>query len=198
MRVLLFSGGIDSTALAHWTRPDVLLTIDYGQRTAGGEIRAATHIASLLGLQHEVVRVDCSALGLGHMAGLPPSPLGAAPEWWPYRNQLLITVAGMKFAPHGLSEIVIGTVASDVVHADGRPGFLKAIGALMSFQEGGVRVTAPASQLQSEELVRLSGVSMSVLAWTFSCHVSVHACGQCRGCQKHLITLEALGALERD
>ncbi|RUW76172.1 7-cyano-7-deazaguanine synthase, partial [Mesorhizobium sp. M1E.F.Ca.ET.063.01.1.1] len=32
MRMLLFSGGLDSSALAWWLRPELCVTINYGQR----------------------------------------------------------------------------------------------------------------------------------------------------------------------
>lgn len=42
MRALLLSGGLDSTAIAAWQRPDVCVTVDYGQRPARGELAAST------------------------------------------------------------------------------------------------------------------------------------------------------------
>lgn len=191
MKALLFSGGIDSTALAAWQRPDVLVTIDYGQRVACAEIRAATEIARRLALRHEVIRIDGAALGLGHLAGRPASDLGAAPEWWPYRNQLLITLAAMRLVSEGLSEIFVGTVMGDDIHADGRPEFIAGIDRLLALQEGAVRVSAPAREMTSERLLELAPNILELLPWTFSCHVSDFPCGQCRGCVKHQLVLDA-------
>lgn len=185
MKALLFSGGMDSTVIAAWLRPDVLVTIDYGQRSAEGELRAASVIGERLGIRHVVIRVDCSDLGQGHLAGQKPSALGRAPEWWPYRNQLLITLCGMKLVPEGLKEIFIGTVAGDQVHLDGRSEFLQAMSHLMQFQEGHVRVSAPAFGKTTETLISEVPGCADLLPWTFSCHVASHACGQCRGCIKH-------------
>ena len=39
---LLLSGGMDSIAIAWWKRPDIALTLDYGQQAANAEIKAAT------------------------------------------------------------------------------------------------------------------------------------------------------------
>jgi 7-cyano-7-deazaguanine synthase len=191
MRLLLLSGGIDSTALAAWQRPDLCLTIDYGQRPARGEIAAASSVAAALGLRHRVLRIDLSELGLGPLAGRPPSDLAAAPEWWPYRNQMLVTLAAMRFVAEGLSEIMLGAVATDV-HADGRAPFLRAIDRAMRLQEGAVRVTAPALRLTAPELLRVAGVGRALLGATFSCHVMEYACGRCRGCEKHADTLACL------
>lgn len=188
MKVLLFSGGVDSSALAYWKRPDICLTIDYGQRPARGEIAAAEAICAELGLRHDILNVDLRALGSGSLAGKSPSDFAKAEEWWPYRNQMLITLAGMRFLSEGLKEIMIGAVRTDV-HADGKSRFLRGIDRLMTVQEGNVTVTAPARTLHPDKLLELSGFPHSLLGLTFSCHVMEYACGRCRGCEKHLATV---------
>jgi len=185
VKALLFSGGIDSTAIAVWQRPDVLVTIDYGQKPAAGELRAASALSERMTLRHEIIRVDCSSLGQGHLVGREASPLGAAPEWWPYRNQMLVTLCAMRLVPEGLQEIMIGTVAGDDVHHDGRAGFVDALNVLLGVQEGGVKLIAPAIAMRSEDLITHVPETVEHLPWTFSCHVSDQACGQCRGCNKH-------------
>src|SRR5262249_39932325 len=130
MKVLLFSGGLDSSALAFWLRPDVCFTVDYGQRSARGEIAAAEAICRELNLQHEKFAVNLKSLGSGSLAGGVASSLSRAEEWWPYRNQMLITLAGMRFVSEGLSEIMIGAVKTDV-HADGKGPFIREIDKLM-------------------------------------------------------------------
>jgi 7-cyano-7-deazaguanine synthase len=47
-KAILLSGGIDSIALAYWQRPDIAITIDYGQAPAQAEINASTAVASAL------------------------------------------------------------------------------------------------------------------------------------------------------
>ena len=191
MKALLFSGGLDSTALAYSERPDRCITLDYGQRPAKGEIAAASSICAELDLRHEVLRVDLSALGVGSLSGKKPSNLATAPEWWPFRNQMLVTLAAMKLLPEGLKEIMIGAVATDV-HADGKAPFLRGIDSLMRGQEGGVRVRAPALRTSPLKLIKDAGVPKSILGATFSCHVMEYACGRCRGCEKHRDTLARL------
>src|SRR5690606_26846711 len=119
MKLLLFSGGIESTCLAHLFRPELLLTIDYGQKSAEGEIRSSAFIAKKLDLKHEVLTAHISSLGAGDLAGLPPARKGPATEFWPFRNQHLITLAAMRCAQDGFKEILIGTVSTDSVHEDG-------------------------------------------------------------------------------
>ncbi|MGY2982681.1 7-cyano-7-deazaguanine synthase [Bradyrhizobium sp. USDA 4508] len=187
MKLLLFSGGLDSSALAFWKRPDVCLTIDYGQRPARGEIAAAAAICRELGLRHELMTIDLRALGTGSLAGTAPAEFAKAEEFWPYRNQMLITMAGMRFISEGLKEIMIGAVRTDV-HADGKAPFLRGINRLMSIQEGSVAVTAPGLAFHPRGLLKASGFPRSLMSLTFSCHVMEYACGRCRGCEKHLDT----------
>ena len=192
MRAVLLSGGMDSIALAHWKRPEVAITIDYGQTAAATELGAAAEVARSLAMRHETIRVDCSSLGSGDMAG--SAPLAAAPvtEWWPFRNQMLLTLAGMRAIAIGIVELMVGSVASDGSHADGRAEFYAVADRLMSLQEGGIRVTAPAIGMTTAELIRTSGVSRETLAWAHSCHTGPLACGGCRGCHKHFQVTEEL------
>lgn len=192
MRGILLSGGMDSIALAYWQRPDIAFTVDYGQAAAKAELAAAAQIAGELGMRHEAVTVDCSSLGSGHMAGTEALPVAPAPEWWPFRNQLLVTLAGMKAVALGVTELMVGSVASDGVHADGRAEFYTALDALVRMQEGGIRITAPANQMSTAELIKISKIPASMLAWAHSCHVGDLACGSCRGCVKHYEVTEQL------
>jgi 7-cyano-7-deazaguanine synthase len=192
-QLLLLSGGMDSIALAWWLRPRFALTVDYGQRPAASELGAASTVALALGIEHLTVAVNASALGTGDLAGLPPATVAPVPEWWPFRNQFLLTIAGMVAVQAGVDELVVGAVASDGAHADGRAAFLEGISELMEMQEGSIRVRAPALTLTAAELVRLSGVPIEVLSWAHSCHTGPAACGACRGCIKHFQTWRELG-----
>lgn len=192
---LLLSGGMDSIAIAWWKRPQLALTIDYGQKAAKAEKLAAAQICKVLEIRHEVISVDCTSLGSGDMAGQPPDAAAQTSDWWPYRNQLLITLACMRAISEGMKTLYIGTVLSDgESHVDGTPGFVKKMDDLMAFQEGGLRVIAPAIELSAADLIRSSGIPPSLLAWAHSCHKADIACGDCRGCNKYLSTYRELGS----
>jgi 7-cyano-7-deazaguanine synthase len=193
MKLLLFSGGVESTCLASMQRPDLLLTIDYGQAAASGEKRTASHIAEKLSLRHEIVSIPMRALGAGELAGHARVPHSDAAETWPFRNQMLITLAAMRYEREGLREIVIGTVKSDEMHPDGTPEFIEGMASALRSQNVRLTLSAPAIRMSTIELVRASGVSHDLLRWTFSCHRSAVACGQCRGCAK---TVELFRNLE--
>jgi len=190
VNVLLFSGGIDSTAIAYWIKPDVLLFVDYGQVSAQGERRSAIQISKELEIDLEIVEIDARPLGSGDLAGTP-SIKGKKSEFWPFRNQFLITIAAMQYANKEPVNILIGTVSSDVIHPDGRNSFIRSLNETLCSQ-GKFSLDAPAIGLTSRELIKTSRVSQNILGWTFSCHVAEHACGQCRGCIKHYEELSAV------
>jgi 7-cyano-7-deazaguanine synthase len=190
---ILLSGGIDSIALAHWKQPEVAITVDYGQVSARGEIAAARAVAQQLRVKHDVVVVDCRSIGSGDMADAPAHESAPASEWWPYRNQLLITCAAARALDLGVSQLLIGTVASDRFHVDGTAEFMNRMSDLLRMQEGGLALHAPAIALSSAELVRTSRVPIELLAWAHSCHRADFACGRCRGCVKHYEVMQELG-----
>lgn len=185
---------MDSIAIAWWKRPQLAITIDYGQRAADAEKLAAAQVCAELGIRNEVVTVDCRSLGSGDMSDAPPDAAAKTSDWWPYRNQLLITLACMRTIARGVKTLYIGTVRSDgESHLDGTEEFVGKVDDLISYQEGGQRVIAPAINLSTAELVRAAGVPASLLAWSHSCHKADIACGDCRGCNKYLSTYEELG-----
>jgi 7-cyano-7-deazaguanine synthase len=197
MEVLLLSGGLESTALAAWRNPQMALTIDYGQAPAAGEITAAAAICRALAVEHQVLRVDCSPVGSGLLASMAPAAGAPSAEWWPYRNQLLVTLAAGWGAQHAITSITVGSVLGDGErHADGTASFYQHLDGLLALQEGAVRVNAPAAEMTSEELIIASGVSDAILGWTHSCHTGNLSCGACPGCTKHRAVLERLGRLQ--
>ncbi|WP_375433862.1 7-cyano-7-deazaguanine synthase [uncultured Hymenobacter sp.] len=190
---LLLSGGMDSIALAYWKRPDIVVTVDYGQVPAQAEIQASRAVAEALGTQHEIVQVDCRALGSGELANSAPLLKAPTPEWWPYRNQLLITLAAMRLSSYEVAELMIGTVASDrSSHRDGHEKFISLMNQLMSFQENELRITAPAIALSTVELVKASGIPRSLLCYAHSCQKANLTCGECGGCQKYRASMQEL------
>jgi len=192
-RLLLLSGGMDSIALAWALRPDLSLTIDYGQLAAAGEISAAKAVCAELGVRHRQLRIDCSDIGSGDMSGAPPSRIAPVSEWWPFRNQLLVTMGAALAVKEGLDAVVIGTVSNDGSHADGRTDFVRVLNELLKLQEGQIAIEAPSIGETTVELCRRVAIPHSVLGWAHSCHVSSFACGMCRGCCKHRESMRELG-----
>lgn len=184
---VLMSGGMDSMALAYWKCPDYLIYIDYGQVCSIGELRASKHFAEKTNIPLEIIRVDCSSIGSGSLSGtskkLAESP---SEEWWPFRNQLLVTLAGAKCIELGIKKLCVGSVNTDsALHKDGGKEFYAALNTLMTLQEGNISVEAPAVNMSTLDLIKASKIPMDLLSWSFSCHTSNHPCMQCSGCKKN-------------
>jgi len=192
-RAILLSGGIDSIALSFWKRPEIAITVDYGQVCALAESETSAYIADQLGIEHFLVKVNCRELGNGDLAGKESLLLSPSREWWPFRNQMLVTFAAMKAIQVGASEIYLGSVKSDGFHVDGTKEFIDKMDGILRVQEGGICLSAPAIDLTTVELVSSSGVGPDLLCWAHSCHVSDVACGNCRGCYKHQNVMQELG-----
>jgi len=190
---VLLSGGLDSTALCAWKRPRVAITINYGQVCAAAEIVAARQICAELDISLHELSLNCRELGSGDLAGHPASAFAPASDWWPYRNQLLVTTAAMRAIAIDVDHLMIGTVASDSNHTDGTVQFIDAMDRVLAMQEGALRLSAPAITLTSVELIQRSSINISTLCWAHSCHTNNLACGRCRGCNKHRQVMAGLG-----
>ena len=112
-------------SIAWWKRPDLAIFVDYGQKPAAAERDAGAAACGAMDIPHKTVWADCSALGSGDMAGSTPSPQAPVPEWWPFRNQLILTLAGMAALRLGAKQLMIGTLSTDGMHADGLPEFVE-------------------------------------------------------------------------
>jgi 7-cyano-7-deazaguanine synthase len=191
--LLLLSGGVDSSAIAAWLRPSLCLTIDYGQLAAQAEITSSAQVCKELGLLHLIKKVDINQFGSGDMANREASAHSENSEFWPFRNQFLISLGAMVAMQHDCDRILIGTVVTDLRHKDGTEEFLRAMNKLLLLQEGKLRLLAPGIKLTSIELIQKSKISTGTLGWCHSCHTSNFACGQCRGCFKHSKIMGTLG-----
>lgn len=188
---ILLSGGMDSVAVAYWMRPEFAFTINYGQVAAEGEIRAARAVAKTLNIKHEIIIADCRNLGTGDLNGTPQIENAPTEEWWAFRNQFLLTIAGMKAVMIGINNLIIASVKNDI-YQDGKADFFEKINDLFAVQEGDIKVSAPAVNITTLELIKRSKIPRSILAWSHSCSVANYACGNCRSCIKHLQVLKEL------
>jgi 7-cyano-7-deazaguanine synthase len=186
---------MDSAALLWWRRPEMAIFIDYGQRPANAERAGAEAVAREAGVPLETIAIDLSPIGSGSLTVREALPIAPSAEWWPYRNQLLVTMAAAVALQRnmGIDTILIGSVLEDRLNRDGTREFRDALDTLLRQQEGGIGLDAPASALSSVDLVRTSAIPPRVLGWTHSCFISNVPCLKCRGCRKHLGVLDELG-----
>jgi len=190
---LLLSGGLDSAAIAWWKKPKFSFFIDYGQTPSVGERRAARLIAESVNSEFIEISVDCKGLGSGSLAASAPVKEAPSKEWWPFRNQLLLTLAAPTALRVGAKELLVGSVQTDGFHKDGTLEFYEQMAKLLQMQEGNISVSAPAIKMKCEDVIRISGIPKDLISSTHSCHVSDYACGLCEGCIKHFAVLRILG-----
>lgn len=183
---VLLSGGIDSICLTYGIKPEIAYTIDYGQTVAKREIYVSKFICKELNIEHKIIKVDCKNLGSGTLANSENLSFSPSEEWWPYRNQLLITLALMQGIKDEITELHLATVKSDEFHKDGTKQFYEYINKLVFFQEGEISVKCETNDFYSHELATKYNVPLKLLSMAHSCHVSNVACGKCSGCIKQM------------
>src|SRR5690606_8796838 len=166
--------------------------INYGQSSALAELEASSIICQKLEIKHIIIDVDCSRLGSGDLLKQKAIEIAPSTEWWPYRNQLLVTLACMKAIDLGIKELMVGSVLSDGFHKDGTGKFYDLLNDLMQYQEGNVSVSAPAINLSTVQLVLQSKISSELLFYAHSCHTGNEPCSHCRGCNKYIEVLQQL------
>jgi 7-cyano-7-deazaguanine synthase len=185
-RAVLLSGGIDSICLTYGMRPDIAYTIDYGQIAASREKYVSQVICKILNIKHEVINIDCKELGSGSMVNKANNINSPSEEWWPYRNQLLVTICLMKAINDNVNEIHLASVKSDLFHKDGTKEFYKLINDLTVFQEGNIKIICSTLEYYSHELATSYNVPTELILLAHSCHISNIACGTCSGCLKQI------------
>jgi 7-cyano-7-deazaguanine synthase len=195
--LLLLSGGLDSTCVAVRDRPAGALVIDYGQRPASAEFRAAVYVTEWAGIPLIKLRADCSAAGGGLLATGESVADAPSPEWWPFRNQLLVTLAASVALKEGFDGVAVASVASDGDrHLDGTAGFYAQLGSLLVMQEGSIELRTPCIDQSTSDLVASVELPDDVLVMTHSCYMSDIACGWCPGCSKRQEVLRDAGRLQ--
>ena len=188
MTTVLLSGGVASAAVAAWRRPERCLFVDYGQEPATSARSASLAIASYLGLRWAELALDATVLHRDR----------GASERWPYRNQLLVTLAAAWAQPREERLLLVGSVRED---DDFRPDashlFFRRLDQLLRVQPGALRLSVPALGMSLAELVGVSGIGPELLDITYTCEVGTIPCGRCRGCRTRdaLLTPNANGGL---
>jgi len=201
--ILLCSGGLDSTTLAHWLRERsvqlVPIFLDYGQHCVETEWQTLKLVLPAEGVGAPE-RIDVSGIFRGSK-----SRLIVEPDLWresvadqdlyiPYRTLLFFSIGAACAQSRGLSDVYSGFINSN--HAkelDCSSGFLNSLDALAE-NVGAVRFHMPfrywsKSQVVAEA-IRL-GVNVGV---TYSCQLlSDTPCGACPNCVERLNAIAANG-----
>jgi 7-cyano-7-deazaguanine synthase len=172
--LVLFSGGIDSTACVHLllesghdVRP---LFVDYGQKAAWAELAAARELVSEFSLVLYTMTVKNEvAYGPGEIAG---------------RNAFLIFSAMLGGFCSGNGSIALG-IHFGTPYYDCSPAFIGSIDRLVrEYTDGCRRVVAPLLNFTKRDILAYCIERGLPLERTYSCEAGeVPPCGKCLSCQ---------------
>jgi 7-cyano-7-deazaguanine synthase len=171
--IVLFSGGIDSTACIHLLKARGFnvrgLFVDYSQAAARQEEQAVATLANLLSIAVTTLRVQ----------GLQPSGAGELPG----RNSLLISAA--LFDSQGHRCVIATGIHSGTSYYDCSSQFLNTMNMLVSSQtDGRVSILAPFADWTKRDIFDYAIAENISLSATYSCEAgTVPPCGRCSSCR---------------
>jgi len=193
--VLLLSGGVESATLLHQLaqggEPVQGLFVDYGQRGAGEERRAAGRQCEPLGV--ELVQIDLSRVGATFRRGQERKahvPL-------PHRNLVAVSIALSYATNLGAQRVYLAVNHGDALEYPSASHAFLAQFRLIAGLLGEVELRTPYLDLSKADVVR-RGLELGVdFDSTYSCLLGypVH-CGRCPQCLARRAAFGAAGAAE--
>lgn len=195
--LVLFSGGMDSTALLAQTVGQggevQAVSINYGQRHAK-ELSSAAAVADRMGVRWNVVDLSVLAQSLtSALTGSAEVPHGHYAEdnmtatVVPNRNAIMLMVAVGIAASRGLDRVATAVHAGDhPIYPDCRPEFVEAASHAAQLGTAGlgdVRIVAPFVNITKADIVSLGREYGAPFELSWSCYEGgeVH-CGRCGTC----------------
>jgi len=207
--VLLFSGGLDSTALFGWLHEQDyevdLLSVDYGQRHRK-ELEAAARIAALRHRKHTIV--DLRSIGALLPSALTTPSIDVPDGHYthesmkatvvPNRNMIFLALAIGRAQAIGASLVAFAAHAGDhAIYADCRPEFVQAMSqaALIAAEVGTI---SPFIDKTKAEIVTIGNDNDAPLAMSWSCYKGGERhCGRCGTCVERREAFALAGVRDR-
>jgi 7-cyano-7-deazaguanine synthase len=200
--VVLYSGGADSTLLAHSLirrgKRLIGLSINYPGRPAA-EIATAARIAARAGFfEHLTIGLD-----------LPWRPVrgefgGVNEGWFPHRNVMFLGIALHVAEIKGADFVTAGYARSDgIVFTDATPEFLQLFATVAAMSSGNKsarrRIDVLVPFLEKDEFFRAETARFpdlpALIAETWSCwRDEKRPCGTCQACRERAYYFEAVAA----
>lgn len=194
--ILLFSGGIESTALLHAARnataPLYLLHVDYGQRNVRSE-RAALRAQST----RHPARPQCVEIAtaeLGRSFRRADGWIGHVPL--PARNLYLWSIAINVALARRADRILIGLAADDRAHGSDALASLDAVGQLATLHAAPshLAIEAPLAGMRKSEILVHPEYRGAPWSLSWSCLLDHdRPCGQCPQCLARRRAFDAAG-----
>ena len=209
--LILLSGGLDSSAnLAfadYFDLPVLVLTIDYGQRAASAEIRAAALFAQHYGISHRILDLKwLGALGgsalTSNMIEVPKmdseklddqktGEATAKQVWVPNRNGLFINAAAAIAESMGAQQVIVGFNKEEAAtFPDNSSQFLGVSNLSLKYSTNGrVKLACYTDMMVKNEIVQsLRNLPKKFpFEYVWSCyHGGEKMCGECESCKRFI------------
>ncbi|WP_461866029.1 7-cyano-7-deazaguanine synthase QueC [Thermococcus sp.] len=192
--VVLFSGGLDSTACLYWAKKNydevMMLVINYGSNEEHVTNKVAEFFSKELGVPLKIVRLDfleeLSRLrGTTLVGGETPKVTAEELEdseraketaksvWVPARNLILISVAASLLDALGGGDIIVGFNAEEgATFPDNTPEFVERMNETLKYGTmSDVRVVAPLIDLDKRGIARLLKELNAKYEYSNSCYM---------------------------
>lgn len=216
--LVVFSGGQDSTTCLYWAinkygKGNVqALTFYYGQRHAR-EIEAASKIAELADIPHEVLEVDNILAGTSPLTNpneeveqyesVEALPGGLEKTFVPGRNMLFLTLAANRAYVNNCDVLVTGVSEEDFGgYPDCREAFIdKMEDAIKTGLDRDIEIITPLIYENKAETVNmalnLGEECMEALGLSHTCYNGQHPpCGKCHACLLRAKGFEEAGIVD--
>lgn len=189
MDIVLLSGGIESTTLLYEVRRDrevAALFIDYGQRAAKQEARAAA--AACHYTQTALTALNLRRLGTELAA--PGFLVAHVPM--PARNLLAVSLAANWALNRQGKTVFLGLQRDDQLHKEGQPGFIQALTETLAGL--GLELAMPFREFTKSQVVARGSAQGVDYTQTYSCLTGrPRTCGRCPQCLARREALEGAG-----
>jgi 7-cyano-7-deazaguanine synthase len=201
--IVLFSGGIDSTAALYWAldlnQKTTALTFDYGQKHRI-EIHAAKKIAGMLGVPHKILCVDLEQIGGSSLTDssvpLPETEnfsqiqADLPTTYVPFRNGIFLALAAAWAETKGITGMVCGfNVIDSPNYPDTRETFVKAMEKAINSGTGAalgnkkIGILAPFLNMSKSAIIQKGLALGADFSHSISCYKgSETPCLKCSSC----------------
>ncbi|RLF88413.1 7-cyano-7-deazaguanine synthase QueC [Thermococci archaeon] len=221
--VVLFSGGLDSTACLYWAKKNydevIMLTINYGSNEERVTNRVAGFFSKELDTPLKIIKLDfleefSKLRGTTLVGGETPKVSAEELErmaretaksvWVPARNVILISIAASLLDALGGGDIIVGFNREEgATFPDNTPEFVEKMNGMLEYgamEE--VKVVAPLIDLDKKGIAKLLKELDAKYEYSSSCYMPkgftedgkpIH-CGECESCvRRHRGLIEWTG-----
>ncbi|ANF22079.1 7-cyano-7-deazaguanine synthase QueC [Thermococcus piezophilus] len=192
--VVLFSGGLDSTACLYWAKKNydevIMLTANYSSNEEKVMNRVAEFFSKELNVPFKVIRLDfleefSKLRGTTLVGGETPKVTAEELEdferaketaksvWVPARNVVLISVAASLLDALGGGDIIVGFNAEEgATFPDNTPEFVERMNEMLKYGTmAKVKVVAPLIELDKKGIARLLKELDAKYEYSSSCYM---------------------------